>query len=597
MNFQCLDDLSAHLHHDAAQGAPPVILPELCPEGMDGDLTVNCFRAAKDFHLNPMALADQAVAFLGSHPDVEKVDKVKAFVNLRLKAAALHRQTAAAAAALATDKVIPDAERSKILVEYSAPNTNKPLHLGHLRNNCLGMALCSMLRRAGHDVVAVNLINDRGIHICKSMLAYQRYGDGATPESAGKKGDHLVGDYYVKFDTELRAQLAALREQRPELAAEDNEKLFGQTEIGAAAQDTLRRWEARDPATLKLWETMNRWVIDGFGQTYKRMGVKFDRVYLESQTYTLGKDVIQDGLARGVFHQRPDGAIFADLKQYKLDTKVLLRSDGTSVYITQDIGTTLEKYKEYHPDKMVWVVGDEQIHHFKTLFAILSQLGHPWAADLHHLAYGMVNLPSGKMKSREGTVVDADNLFDEMFTLAKDATLERCGDDVPADLDVRSETIAQGALKFMLLKFNPKSTIMFDPGASIKFEGDTGPYVQYACARIKSIARKAAERGFEFPPKDVDWSLLDSKWECAVSCQLSQYQQTLRLAADKLDTSGLVAYSLELAKSFNAFYRECPVLVAESPALRQARLALSAAVMAILEDILTTLTIPVPDAM
>lgn len=599
MILSCVQELSQFLPNAFAvtPAAPLEICPELCPSEMDGDLTINCFRLAKPLRQNPMAVADKALEFLRDHPDVAHAEKVKAFVNFTMNAAPLFHQTAQRVNALLDMAKLPEDQCRRELIEYSAPNTNKPLHLGHLRNNCLGMALVSLLRRVGHDVVAVNLVNDRGVHICKSMLAYQRFGDGVTPETAGKKGDHLVGDFYVKYDAELRKQLKELRDAKPELASESDDALFTQTEIGAATQDMLIKWENNDPDVRALWKTMNGWVLDGFNQTYERMGVKFDKVYFESDTYSLGKDIALDGLEKGVFQRREDGAVFADLSAFKLNQKILLRSDGTSVYITQDIGTTLKKFEEFQPEGMVWVVGDEQIHHFNVLFAILKQLGYKWADNLNHLAYGMVNLPSGKMKSREGTVVDADNLFDEMFDLAKQATLERCGDDIPGDIDERCERIAMGALKFMLLKFNPKSTIMFDPDASVRFEGDTGPYAQYACARINSILRKAEERGYAFEPDQVDWNLLDSKWERDVATRLMLYPEALQQAAERMDSSGVVAYVLNLAKAFNAFYRESPVLNADNDALRQARLALCAAVHVTLLDALNTLTIPVPDAM
>ncbi|MBO5723376.1 MAG: arginine--tRNA ligase, partial [Lentisphaeria bacterium] len=389
--------------------------------------------------------------------------------------ASLFRDTVGNVAGILEEGLLPEKDRRRILVEYSAPNTNKPQHLGHVRNNTLGMSSCALLARVGHDVIPVNLINDRGIHICKSMLAYQRFGNGDTPEKSGIKGDHFVGNYYVKYNDELKKQITALRQARPELAEKEDDELFLETEIGAAAQEMLRKWENSDPEVVELWKLMNSWVIAGFNATYERMGVKFTKTYLESQTYLLGKDNVRKGLEEGVFEKREDGAVIADLG--KLGTKVLLRKDGTSVYITQDIGTTLLKYNEFQPDGMVWVVGDEQILHFQMLFKILGKMGNAWADKLHHLSYGMVNLPTGKMKSREGTVVDADDLFDEMHTLARNAALERIreGEEAPADLEERSEIIGMGALKFMLLKFNAKTTMMFDPQASLKFEGDTGP--------------------------------------------------------------------------------------------------------------------------
>lgn len=597
MKLRCIGDFSSWLLQNNPGNKTKdgwKIVPELCPQGMTGDVTVNCFRFAGMFGKNPVQLAGEAAEYFRNHEDVKEAEAVKAFVNITLKPEALYRDTVADLSALFAEGTLPEAERRRILIEYSAPNTNKPQHLGHVRNNTIGMSLCSLLARVGHTVIPINLVNDRGIHICKSMLAYQRYGNGSTPESTGIKGDHFVGDFYVKYNSVLSEEIRALRESDPSTASASDDELFLRTEIGAAAQKMLQDWEAGDPAVRELWKTMNSWVFAGFKQTYDRMGVHFHKTYLESQTYLLGKDLIARGLADGVFQKREDGAVIADLG--KLGTKVVLRSDGTSVYITQDIGTTLLKYQENHPDTQIWVVGDEQLLHFKMLFAILSKLGFPWASHLYHLAYGMVNLPSGKMKSREGTVVDADDLFDEMHELARTATLERLnGAPEPEDLEERSEIIGMGALKFMLLKFNPKTTILFDPQASLKFEGDTGPYVQYACARINSIERKSADQ--KEKTARPDWSLLEKEEERRLALLCAVYPDVLRSAAEKMDCSVLVSHLLEVAKAFNRFYRECPVLTAESRPLRHARLALCYAVRDLLTDGLNTLTIQVPSAM
>lgn len=592
MNFRFLRDLSAHLAQ--AKGVPAFdIVPELCPPEMKADLTVNAFKLAKALKSAPMPLAEEITAFLRGHADVAGAECVKAFVNVRLKPEALFRDGVGDAAALLDARFI-EAKRRRVLIEFSAPNTNKPQHLGHVRNNTVGMATASLLRAAGHDVIPVNLINDRGVHICKSMLAYQRFGNGATPASTGIKGDHLVGDYYVKYDAEFRRQLAELKAARPELADKSSDELFLEVEIGRAAQEMLVKWEQGDAEIRKLWETMNGWVISGFNETYGRMGVKFDKVYLESQTYMLGKDIIQDGLARGVFQKRADGAVVIDLEAEKLGTKVVLRSDGTSVYITQDIGTTLMKQNEHKPDRQIWVVGDEQIFHFKVLFAILQKLGFAWAKDCHHMAYGMVNLPSGKMKSREGTVVDADDLFDEMEKLAREACAERAkGEEIP-NLGERAKVIGMGALKFMLLKVNPKTTMMFDPNASIQFEGDTGPYVQYAYARISSMLRKAGADALAAP---ADWSVLGADEEKSLALVLAGYGNALRGAADDLDPSGLANYLLDVAKAFSRFYQACPVLAAPTPELRRARLELSFRARDVLQAGLAALTIGTLESM
>jgi len=599
MVFKSITDLQNYLADKFPEADIPAdwsIDVDICPPGQDGDLTVNCFRFARIFKSKPEVIAEVVVDFFNNHDEVEKVDVVKAFVNITLSAGAVHRDTVADISSLLASAELSEAQKERILVEFSAPNTNKPQHLGHVRNNTLGMSLASLLKRVGHDVIPVNLVNDRGIHICKSMIAYQRFGNGATPESTGKKGDHLVGHFYVLYNTELKKQLTGLREANPELCdGKNDDELFLETEIGAATQKMLQDWEANDVEVRELWLAMNNWVFDGFAQTYDRMGIEFKKTYLESETYLLGKDIIEDGLAKGVFQKREDGATFVDLGK-KLGEKVVLRSDGTSVYITQDIGTTVMKYNEFQADKQVWVVGDEQIHHFKQLFATLKAMGNEWADGLHHLSYGMVNLPTGKMKSREGTVVDADDLFDEMVSLAKSSTLERCGDDVPADIDERSEIIGMGALKFMLLKFNPKTTIMFDPQASVRFEGDTGPYVQYACARINSIEKKGAEQGVVVND-DVNWSLMTSDFEKNLAIRAAAYPGVLQSSAVKYDCSILVAYLIDLAKDFSRFYRECPVLIAETDELKKARLTMCSRVRDILVDGLKTLTIDVPKAM
>jgi len=569
------------------------IQPEICPPNMKGELIVNCFRLAQTLKANPETIAQTVFEFLSSHADVLSVEKIKAFVNFTFETGALFRDTLANPKQMLTIAKVTEEAKKHYLIEYSAPNTNKPLHLGHLRNNTLGMSLASLLKRTGHDVTAVNLVNDRGIHICKSMLAYKKFGNGITPDSTGEKGDHLVGDFYIKFDFELRKELKVLRDSNPDLASKSDEDLFAFTEIGKETREILRRWEAEDTETIKLWKMMNKWVLEGFDKTYNRMGIKFDKVYFESETYKLGKEIVLKGEKDGIFKKREDGAIIADLKSFGLAEKVLLRSDNTSVYITQDIGTTLKKYEDFHPDHQIWVVGDEQIHHFKTLFAIIKLLGFQWADNLHHLAYGMINLPSGKMKSREGTVVDADNLFDDMHELAKNATIERNEGNIPEDIEERSEIIAQGALKFMLLKFNPKTTILFDPQASIKFEGDTGPYVQYVCARINSILKKAHVINSD----EINWSLLGTKWEKELAVLAALYPDTLLLAAEKFDCSVVVNYLLTLAKAYNSFYRECSVLNAETEELRKARIALSSAIKDIISDGLKTLTIAIPEAM
>ncbi len=593
MKVQCISDLAAHWN--AAPQISVDVLVDICPPNMTGDLTLNCFRLAKPLKSNPLAVAREAAEFLGHHADVVGVEIVKAFVNFTLTEAALFRDTIDDQQAMLERVLIDEAARKRILIEYSAPNTNKPLHLGHLRNNSLGMALVQISKRVGHDVVAINLVNDRGVHICKSMLAYQLFGEGQTPDTVGQKGDHLVGDFYIKFAQELKKSVAVLKEARPELVGKTEDELFLQTDLGRATQKMLQDWEDQDPEVRALWQEMNSWVLHGFQQTYDRMGVVFDKTYFESDTYTLGKDIIEKGLQQGVFYKREDGATEIDLSSKKLDKKVVLRSDGTSVYITQDIGTTLLKARDFSPDGMVWVVGNEQIYHFNVLFAICKELGFEWADDLFHLAYGMVNLPHGRMKSREGTVVDADQLFDEMHELAKAAILERVGDDVPDDLQHRAEVIGMGAVKFMLLKVGPKTTMKFDPEAAIKFEGDTCALVQYAYARIASIKRNAAGKELA---DSVDWTLLTHPKERLLALACADYGQVMKRAAADHDPSGLCTYLVELAKAFNSFYSDCPVVKdGVSLALRRTRLELVERVQVVLEDGLNTLTIDTLESM
>ena len=594
MNF--IRDLQQHLAAEFPRFAPETKV-ELapCPAGQAGDFTINFFKLAPLVG-NPMAAATKAAEFLASHEEVETAAAVKAFVNVSVKAETLLRESAACPDELLKRALLPEAERRKILIEFSAPNTNKPQHLGHVRNNTLGMSLASLLKRVGHEVIEINLVNDRGIHICKSMLAYQRFGNGETPESSGMKGDHLVGKYYVRFSAAFAEEAKAVREAHPEWADKSNDELFLETEIGRAAQQMLRDWEAGKPEVRELWQKMNSWVFAGFDATYKRMGIRFDHTYLESETYLLGKDIVAAGLEKQVFAKRDDGAVVCDLG--KMGKKVVLRSDGTSVYITQDMGTTVRKHDDYTPDTMIWVVGDEQNLHFQMLFEILKRLGYEWAKDLYHLSYGMVNLPNGRMKSREGTVVDADDLFDEMSRLAREACRERGGENLDdAELAKRGEEIGLGALKFMLLKFNPRTTMIFDPAASLRFEGDTGPYVQYVAARVSSISRKAAERGMKIDTGACDWSLLSTPPEKELAVKLYFYPETLRSAAAKRDCSGIADYLLELAKAFNRFYRDCPILACEDAKVAAARLNLALAVRTVIADALGTLTIATPEAM
>ena len=599
MNFKCINNLISflanHFNYDKTEIS---INPELCPPNMQGDITVNCYRFAKIFNTSPDKLAAIVKEYLLQHPDVESMECIKAFANITLKSDALFRDTLGnPQSEFLTTSLLPVEKCDKLLIEFSAPNTNKPQHLGHVRNNAMGMALCSILRRVGHQVAAVNLVNDRGIHICKSMMAYQRFGIDSSPDKNGKKGDHFVGDYYVQFEKELRYQINNLKNERKELNDVSDEEIFLQTEVGKATQKMLQLWEEGDLGTRSLWQKLNNWVLDGFQQTYRRMGVKFDHIYYESETYRIGRDRILRELnsPEKIFYKKDDGSTEIDLSDSNLGKKIVLRGDGTSVYVTQDIGTTILKYQDFQPDRMIWIVGDEQIYHFKVLFAILKKMGFAWADKLQHIPYGMVTLPTGKMKSREGKVVDADNLFDEMYRLAKSATLDRCDSKAPPDdLDDRARSISMGALKFMLLKVNPKTTISFDPSASIKFEGDTGPYIQYVYARIASILRKNDDK---VQPELTDWSALGEPEERSLALHCSMYNSMVVKAAETFDTSVLANYLLMLTKEFNRFYKKHSVLTPSSCKLKTARIELCKRVQLIIKDGLQLLTIETLESM
>lgn len=477
----------------------------------------------------------------------------------------------------------------KVMVEYSSPNTNKPLHLGHVRNNLLGYSVAQILKAAGYEVIKANLVNDRGIHICKSMLAWQLYGNGETPESASMKGDHLVGKYYVIFDKEYKKEIDFLRsEGHTEEEAKKNAPLIKQ------AQEMLQKWEAGDEDVINLWKTMNTWVYDGFGKTYHALGVDFDKFYYESETYLLGKDIVEEGLEKGVFFEKEDGSVWIDLTADGLDQKLVRRSDGTSVYMTQDLGTAQLKYNDFHMDESIYVVGNEQDYHFKVLFLILQKLGKNWAKGLYHLSYGMVDLPSGKMKSREGTVVDADDLIAEMETTAKEQTeqLGKVDDFSETEKQELYHTIGMGALKYFLLKVDPKKRLLFDPNESVDFQGHTGPFIQYTHARIKSVLSRAdidfAENATinELAPVERDLIVI-----------LSQYPAIVKEAALNFSPAIVANYIYELAKAYNKFYHEKSILQAEDNESKKFRLQLSAASANIISKGMNLLGIDVPERM
>ncbi|MFD0794077.1 arginine--tRNA ligase [Mucilaginibacter litoreus] len=477
----------------------------------------------------------------------------------------------------------------KVMVEYSSPNTNKPLHLGHIRNNLLGFSLAEILAAAGYEVVKANLVNDRGIHICKSMLAWQQFGNGETPQSSGLKGDHLAGKYYVWFDKAYKQQITELIEEgQTEDEAKKNAPLIKQ------AQEMLQKWEAGDEEVISLWKTMNGWVYDGFAETYKALGVSFDKYYYESNTYLLGKDIVEEGLEKGVFFKKDDGSVWIDLTEDGLDQKLVLRSDGTSVYITQDLGTAQLKYNDYHMDESIYVVGNEQDYHFKVLFLILEKLGKSWAKGLYHLSYGMVDLPSGKMKSREGTVVDADDLMADMFDTAKQQTeamgkVEGLSDEERTTL---YHTIGMGALKYFLLKVDPKKRLLFDPNESVDFQGHTGPFIQYTHARIKSVLSRAGYTG----TATVNITEVDAV-ERDLIVSLTKFPETITDAAANHSPAVIANYIYELAKLYNKFYHEKSIMQAESEGLKQFRLQLSAATAKVISKGMKLLGIDVPERM
>ncbi len=481
-------------------------------------------------------------------------------------------------------------KNKKVMVEYSSPNTNKPLHLGHLRNNFLGYSVSEILKADGYTVTKANLVNDRGIHISKSMLAYQKFGNGETPESSGIKGDHLVGKYYVEFDKQLKAEAAKLKEQG--WSDEDIEK---KNPLLVAAQEMLLKWEQNDPETVTLWKTMNSWVYAGFQTTYTKMGVDFDKFYYESNTYLLGKEVVEEGLAKGVFFKKEDGSVWIDLTAEGLDNKLVLRGDGTSVYITQDMGTADLKYKEFGVDKSIYVVGNEQDYHFVVLKHIMKKMGRPYADEIHHLSYGMVDLPSGKMKSREGTVVDADDLMDEIIAECENYTKESGKiDDIPADEAKQLfSTLGMGALKYFLLKVDPKKRMLFNPQESIDLHGHTGPYIQYTHARIKSVLRKAKEMNLS-PAFEV---LQLEAIEKELAILLSNFEAKISEAAQEMAPSVIANYVYDLAKVYNTFYNELSILKEADAQKLTFRVSLCTATAATIHASMKMLGISVPERM
>lgn len=481
-----------------------------------------------------------------------------------------------------------------VMVEFSSPNTNKPLHLGHVRNNLLGSSLCRILEANGNRVIKTNIVNDRGIHICKSMLAWKKWGENQTPASSGKKGDHLVGDYYVAFDKHFKQEVAELMETK-KLTKEEAE---AQSTLMAEARDMLRRWEAADPEIRQLWKMMNDWVYAGFDETYRKLGVSFDKIYYESQTYLPGKEKVLEGLDKGLFFRKEDGSVWADLTNEGLDQKVLLRGDGTSVYMTQDIGTATLRFAEYPIDKMVYVVGNEQNYHFQVLSILLDKLGFTWGKDLVHFSYGMVELPEGKMKSREGTVVDADDLVEEMVNTARETSRELGKLDGLSieEANAIAGMVGLGALKYFILKVDPRKNMTFNPKESIDFNGNTGPFIQYTHARIRSVLRKAESAGLLLPEQAPAGITLSDK-ELYLIRLLHTFPETVSEAADSFSPAVIANYLFDLAKEYNQFYHDFSILKESDESLRSTRLLLSELTSRVIKTGMSLLGIEVPERM
>ncbi|WP_432711700.1 arginine--tRNA ligase [Pedobacter sp.] len=556
----------------------------------EGQITLVVFPVVRFSKKSPEATANDLGAYLVEHvEEVTAFNVIKGFLNLSI--AEYYWVNL-----LNTDLLAPSfgtfkPNGNKVMVEYSSPNTNKPLHLGHVRNNLLGYSVAELLKANGHEVYKVNLVNDRGIHICKSMLAWQKFGNGETPESSGLKGDHLVGKYYVIFDKEYKKEIETLK-----LSGETEEEAKKNAPLIKEAQEMLLAWEAGNEEVISLWKMMNSWVYAGFDISYKNLGVDFDKYYYESNTYLLGKDTVDEGLAKGVFFKKEDGSVWIDLTADGLDEKLVLRADGTSVYITQDLGTAQMKYDDFGMDESIYVVGNEQDYHFKVLFLILKKLGKEWAQGLHHLSYGMVDLPSGKMKSREGTVVDADDLVAEMIETARQKTeaLGKTNDFSDAEKEQLYYNIGLGALKYFLLKVEPKKRLLFDPSESIDFQGNTGPFIQYTHARSKSLLNKAAyKEGVK-----SEASLILAPTELEMVILLSKYPVEIAAAAKNYSPATLANYLYEVAKMFNKFYHETPPIIKEEDEqVKQHRLNLSWLTANILKSGMKILGITVPERM
>ncbi len=570
---------------------PSSIVPQTTKKEFEGNLTIVVFPWVKAARKSPEAVGTEIGDWLvANDPAVNRFNVIKGFLNIVIEPTYFTSMLRHIEETPDYGFKKADADSPLVMVEYSSPNTNKPLHLGHIRNNLLGYSLAQILKACGNRVVKTNIVNDRGIHICKSMLAWRKWGEGATPESTGKKGDHLIGDFYVLFDKHYKAELKELMDKG--MTQEEAEKA---SPLMLEAREMLRRWEQKDPEIRSLWEMMNNWVYAGFDETYKRLGVDFDKIYYESNTYLEGKDKVLEGLEKGIMYRKDDGSVWADLTDAGLDHKLLLRSDGTSVYMTQDIGTAKLRYQDYPIDKMIYVVGNEQNYHFQVLSLLLDRLGFKWGKDLVHFSYGMVELPEGKMKSREGTVVDADDLMDEMIQGAREVSAERGkGDFTPEEADEIARIVGMGALKYFLLKVDPRKNMTFNPKESIDFNGNTGPFIQYTYARIRSVLRKAAEAGYTATGYDM---VEPNEKEISLIQHLADFPATVAEAGRIYSPALIANYVYDLVKEYNQFYHDYTILNEPDAAVRALRLALSQCVAGVVRSGMSLLGIEVPERM
>ena len=605
MNFEeqiCRSIIEAVKHLYAHDVEPNTVQLQKTKSTFEGHLTLVVFPFLKVSKKKPEETAQEIGEYVAQHCDaVSAFNVVKGFLNLVIAPKAwISLLNSIAAQPHFGEKEVTNAS-PLVMIEYSSPNTNKPLHLGHVRNNLLGWSLSQIMKANGNRVIKTNIVNDRGIHICKSMLAWKRWGNGETPETSGKKGDHLIGDYYVAFDKHYREEVKALKtqylaegktEEEAEKDAKENAPLMQE------AREMLRRWEQNDPEIRSLWQTMNTWVYAGFDETYKRLGVSFDKIYYESETYLEGKGKVEEGLSKGIFFRKEDNSVWADLTNEGLDHKLLLRSDGTSVYMTQDIGTADLRYKDYPIDNMIYVVGNEQNYHFQVLSILLDKLGFSWGKDLVHFSYGMVELPNGKMKSREGTVVDADELMQEMVNGAQ-KTSDEMGklQDMSADERAKiAEMVGLGALKYFILKVDARKNMLFNSEESIDFNGNTGPFIQYTHARICSVLRKANEQGIAIPASLPNDAPLNEK-ETNLIQKLSDYASVVEQAGKDYSPSGIANYCYELTKEFNQFYHDYSILKEEDNNKKIVRLVLAQNVAKVIKNGMNLLGIDVPERM